>query len=441
MSSLTLVSADQVVPPSSEKRMHPHLLRHACATYMLADRAESAHLQESVANRVHNRAEYARKGRGMHLQTKCSLGAILILIASAGVHSEEVCTIPEEQTKRQADAFSKIAVVFTQEPRCVNCHGAIDPFARNTKHGGGQQDRKDNFSSTFKPCLECHIDPAEGWFLPPPAGRDPEDNQMFAGKIDVDLCKQIKTHSSMGGFESHIRTDDRKFIDVAFEGTRGLNDTGQDMVDNYKPIPPTITHDELIKLATDWVELWTEMPFGEWPNPPECGCKPQQYALQLHYKSTVQSSQGGVTVEQDQDGQTDVPLEFHPQGEFSGSGTLSAVVKGFMIMPGGRCQAAGLNQMAVKVEGKVDQLHKNIHIKTAWASPGTHTTGTCTMNGITVSQASPGQPFDSSSLHDPLFDGFDMKDEVGTALSFSFPMMPGVAATVDTKLIEMTTTQ
>src|ERR1700720_2670388 len=104
----------------------------------------------------------------MRLRTECRLISFLILVASAAVHSEEVCSLTDDQTKNLTQTFSQITAVFTQEPRCVNCHGGMDIFASNTKHGGGQQDKKGDFSATFAQCQDCHISPNGYWRLPPP---------------------------------------------------------------------------------------------------------------------------------------------------------------------------------------------------------------------------------------------------------------------------------
>jgi hypothetical protein len=49
--------------------------------------------------------------------------------ALAQVYPDDiVCPLSDEQAQKSIQAFDKIAQVFTGEPRCVNCHGAVNPF-------------------------------------------------------------------------------------------------------------------------------------------------------------------------------------------------------------------------------------------------------------------------------------------------------------------------
>ena len=42
---------------------------------------------------------------------------------------DAVCPLSDAQTQKSIDAFAKLVPVFTQEPRCLNCHGGVDPFS------------------------------------------------------------------------------------------------------------------------------------------------------------------------------------------------------------------------------------------------------------------------------------------------------------------------
>jgi hypothetical protein len=39
-----------------------------------------------------------------------------------------VCPLTDTQSKKAIDAWDKIANFITNEPRCVNCHGGVNPY-------------------------------------------------------------------------------------------------------------------------------------------------------------------------------------------------------------------------------------------------------------------------------------------------------------------------
>jgi hypothetical protein len=73
--------------------------------------------------------------------------------------ASQSCPLTDEQTQNSVAAWKKIAQFLTTEPRCVNCHGAVNPYidgvgvdttpdtdgtlrpVSRVDHGGGQQDR------------------------------------------------------------------------------------------------------------------------------------------------------------------------------------------------------------------------------------------------------------------------------------------------------------
>lgn len=40
---------------------------------------------------------------------------------------ETVCSLSEEQTEKSIQAFAELVPLF-QHPRCINCHGEVNPF-------------------------------------------------------------------------------------------------------------------------------------------------------------------------------------------------------------------------------------------------------------------------------------------------------------------------
>ena len=75
---------------------------------------------------------------------------------------DAVCPLSDAQAQKSIEAFAKIVPTLTQEPRCLNCHGGVDPFsdeakgdstdpnAPRTAHGPGKVGPNE--------CKNCHSD-------------------------------------------------------------------------------------------------------------------------------------------------------------------------------------------------------------------------------------------------------------------------------------------
>jgi hypothetical protein len=218
------------------------------------------------------------------------LVAITVLMLGASMTSaqegQKVCAIPAEAKMEDAKTtFAKITAVF-RHPRCINCHGAQNPFSSDTKHAGGTYEvvtdpngfvRNDK---TFAACETCHGD-LPGWKMAP-------DSMSFVGKDDVALCKLLKRELfNAEGVIDHFTTDlgGTRFIEVGFKGTRGLNEQGQALVEHYRPEPiEGMSQGQLISLARQWLSdidsLKGNAIGGDIRS--DCGCVPHHYALQVH---------------------------------------------------------------------------------------------------------------------------------------------------------------
>ena len=89
-----------------------------------------------------------------------------------------------------------------QHPRCINCHGATDPFT-DKNHGGGEIPRpiEKEGHDPFGACSDCHILYR--------GGRYRTSEYFFVGKDAVQLCGQMKREmSDASSFLAHI-TEDR----------------------------------------------------------------------------------------------------------------------------------------------------------------------------------------------------------------------------------------
>ena len=209
---------------------------------------------------------------------------------ASAARSESSCPIPLDGQVKSVLAFAKIASFLTTEPRCVNCHGGVNPHiegtgpdagdeaapASTTEHGGGRIPRMrerapDGTLLIESGCVECHNDMAprrDGsksvWMTAP-------SFLSFVGKDATTLCKQVKrsTHSATE-FTGHLKDDNggNNFAGTAFKGDRGL-DKGS--FGDLPPAPPSISHAALMRLGQDWIDAMG----GAFKGDESCGCVPQ----------------------------------------------------------------------------------------------------------------------------------------------------------------------
>lgn len=193
------------------------------------------------------------------------------------------CPLSIVEQERSIKAFAKMTPVF-RHPRCLNCHGGVDPMAADEvgNHGGGQMESSNQ-------CASCH-DQLAGWDTP---GRP----MFFVGKSDEALCMQMRTFEPVAEeFVAHIRNDKGgiQFIAAGFKGERGLDPTTQDANDEGVPFaadPPPGDQGQLTRLAEDWVEAMG----GKFVGDPECGCVHSKIELKMTSRWTGTGDGGRVT--------------------------------------------------------------------------------------------------------------------------------------------------
>ena len=136
------------------------------------------------------------------------------------------------------DLFAKLMPVFSH-PRCVNCHGAVNPEAEmawppTLPHGGGLIARGES-------CTEVCHDKEINWIRTAPP------SFAFMGKNTLQLCKlqqqQAKSRGT-GLYLSHLSTD--ALIGAAFEGFRGGASESADW--------PPMKRDDFVEAAAEWLE-------------------------------------------------------------------------------------------------------------------------------------------------------------------------------------------
>ena len=258
----------------------------------------------------------------------------------------QVCPLSEEQTQKSIDAFSKLVPTF-QHPRCINCHGVVDPHApeETTKHGGG--DIGD------QACKECHSEVMGGsqWMLPI---RD----HFFVGKDAKTLCEQMTDNfHARSSFINHLQDDN--LIGVAFLGTRALKPTDPDAANMTHDLPP-VSRAEFVRLANAWLDAMG----GDFVGERDCGCEPLHYALRISYKSQVKM---GVVSSTETMGPIDIPITFHDDRSFEGERTVYFAGNAVAYT----CTAASTGSMDLKVSGNVtgELPHERMSLKMENTSP------------------------------------------------------------------------
>jgi len=234
------------------------------------------------------------------------------------------CPLTDSQSQKAVNAWAKIAAFITTEPRCVNCHGKVNPYidgvgvdpkdrfkdaeapVSQVEHGGGKQLHPENPAIIDQGCKKCHNDMAKQhtWVEvgdKPPTW--PEDGPFpnwtlapnFLSFVDKDattLCRQIKRQTaSADRFLGHLKDDNGQpnFAGTAFLGNRGL---GEDDLEGFdiKLQPPSISHAQVVRLGQDWVNAMG----GKYQGDDSCGCE-LTHALwsgQIHYLDQHSGDEG-----------------------------------------------------------------------------------------------------------------------------------------------------
>ncbi len=273
---------------------------------------------------------------------------------------EPVCPLTEEQTQKSIDAFAELAPIF-REPRCINCHGAVNPFdPNNGEHEGGNfppqdRDATDDQGQPKVKCYSCH-DAFKKWELAP-------DPMFFVGKDDEALCEQMKemfTRAQTGpvSFMGHMKKDNEgtQFIEVAFLGNRGM--TEETLKPDTDEPPPGWTHEKMIQLAQKWVDAQG----GRFHGDPSCGCKKKHYALQLDYKQILNIDFGVLTGQysttttgaQNSNG-LEIPLAVRELGVFKGEGVMKLGGSGYVNSPVGGCLGQGQQSFMVHATAQMEE--------------------------------------------------------------------------------------
>jgi hypothetical protein len=238
------------------------------------------------------------------------VATVFFVVAADQALGQEACSLTDAQTRKAIDVWAKIANFLTSEPRCVNCHGRVNPYidgvgldpedpfkdaeapVSQVEHGGGKQ-KHENTGLMDQGCKKCHDgmaskrdgSPSVNWTLAP-------NFLSFVDKDATTLCRQIKraTHTA-DGFLGHLQDDEGRtnFAGTAFLGNRGL---GEDSLEgfNLKVQVPSLTHEAVMKLGKDWVDAMG----GRFQGDEGCGCEVRhsQWSGRIHYAAQSAGDDG-----------------------------------------------------------------------------------------------------------------------------------------------------
>lgn len=245
-----------------------------------------------------------------------SIPWLLVLVLSAwplgSPHAQDSCRLTSNQKMKAVKAFKALSPIF-QDQRCLNCHGAVNPFivdgghpeyidivkeakkfldlpdpgASSVSGNGPGQSRElqgireiadsevaisDNDVIRVKAqapmqnkCRECHV---SAW--------DPIPHRVnhFVGRSWKQICMHLKTSSltnSPVAFLRHMQSDGQ--VMLGFQGRRGL-------LNPATTEPPAMPFDTMAKHANDWIEAMG----GRFHQPAECGCEVEGLALEIRHR-------------------------------------------------------------------------------------------------------------------------------------------------------------
>lgn len=339
-------------------------------------------------------------------------------LSKVSTSQNSVCPLSDSQTQKSIEAFAKIVPTFTQEPRCVNCHGGVDPFsdtvagnhsdpnAPRSEHGGGKQDRPTDPDPSKASCPTCHDNMLPRRNGSPSVWQMALPQHFFIGKDAPMLCKQMKdVFKEAADFIGHL-TDDNgnsNFTGTAFMGTRGLDEIDQKKI---PPQPPLhITHGGLVQLGKDWVAAMG----GEFKGDVECGCEPEHYDVRVTQVTEINMPMAHYVNAMKP---VDIPITFKDDGSFQGEGRAQYQGAGAAMM----CSGQSTSSISLKASGKdIQQFQKNsFHLDMEnTSSMDVNATATCPYVGTR------GMHNDGNTRHAEL--NFDMKGTVGEVTDYMVP--------------------
>jgi len=237
---------------------------------------------------------------------------LVVAVAPIARAADQACKLTPDKKLEAVKAFKALAPLF-QDPRCLNCHGAVNPFSPTGGHPGGVIDireeareflkRTDLESALISPdaagrarelqgireiaqgsgpitandlirqkaakpmleaCRQCHVN---DWFIP-------MSQNHFVGRDWKAICVHLKTSpltDSPGAFLGHMQDD--AMVLLGFKGLRGL-------LTPPNPAPPSMPFSTMEKHANDWIAAMD----SKFHPPDTCGCEYEGLAIEMRHR-------------------------------------------------------------------------------------------------------------------------------------------------------------
>jgi hypothetical protein len=336
---------------------------------------------------------------------------------SASFGSADSCKLTSGQKVRAVKSFKALSPIF-QDPRCVNCHGAVNPFTVDGGHpeyvniveeakkflkqadptsdlieskGPRQASELQGIREIarsqveisdidvirlkaqrpmHKKCLECHVDT---WDIP-------LKHNHFVGRGWKQICMHLKTSSLTNtptSFLQHMQDDTQVLL--GFRGQRGLHK------DTPRAVPPAMPFDIVAKHANDWIEAMGR----EMPPPAGCGCEVDGLALEIRHRIYTNpesgSSKGGFA-------QFDGTVVFNVLLEEIAPGWYRAedvLVRRALEVKHVRpafipCAGAGWRDERWRVSARLDEERKTMEVRFGYFDEGEQASWTCSRPGYST---------------------------------------------------------
>jgi hypothetical protein len=348
--------------------------------------------------------------------------ACLVLVGiacwpSSARGAEDSCRLTSDQKMKAVKAFKALSPIF-QDQRCLNCHGAVNPFTVDGGHAGetvdivqeakkflAQSDPGTGLIDSTGPraarelqgireiadsdveisdidlirlkaqvpmqtkCRECHV---SKWDLP-------LRHNHFAGRSWKQICVHMKTSDFTDdpvAFLRHMQDDAQVLL--GFKGQRGL-------LQPPRAVPPAMSFDTMARHANDWVAAMG----GEFYQPAECGCEVDGLALRFEHRIVTNpesgSSQAGFA-------QFDGLVEFNVLLEEIAPGWYQAddfivrrPVEVKHVRPShAQCSGTGWRDERWRVSARLDEKRESMEVRMAFFEEDEEASWTCTQPGYST---------------------------------------------------------
>lgn len=358
--------------------------------------------------------------------------------------AEDSCRLTSAQKMKAVKAFKALSPIF-QDPRCVNCHGAVNPFVVDGGHpfyidivkeaqrflnpenpgaapieitGPGaagelqgirevsesQADISDTDLIRQKArapmqlkCRKCHV---------PAWDPLPMRENHFVGRSWKQICMHLKTSASTNApdkFLGHMQDDPQ--VRLGFQGVRGITEGGEVEVPGAEP--PAMSFNTMVKHANDWIDAM----HAKFHPPAECGCEVEGLSLEIrhHLRTNPDSASSKVGYAQF-DGTVvfDVQLEEVGPGWYRNDNVMvRRTVEVKHTKPSfWQCSGTGWRDELWQFSARLDERGENLRVYFGFVDEGQEASWTCTAKGhTTTDEVHIDVDSDIDQINLPLADG------------------------------------